>query len=149
MRKNDKLIISYLRQDSRIQLTKMSKKTKIPVSTLFERLKNYKKGIIKKNTAIVDFSKLGYNTRAKILLKCKRENIEQLRIFLERNKHTNELFKVNNGFDFMVEFICTSMHELEGHLEKLYKEFKIEKELVFYIIEEIKRENFLSDPKKS
>ena len=39
MKKKDQILLSYLRKDARMPLTKMSKKTNIPVSTLFDRLK--------------------------------------------------------------------------------------------------------------
>ena len=103
--KNDRLILSYLRQNGRMQLTKMSRKTNIPVSTLFERLKAYDQDLIKKHTAILDFAKLGFRTRARILLKVNKVNRLPLKEFLQKSPHTNELFAINNGFDFMVEFL--------------------------------------------
>ena len=67
--KKDILIISNLRIDARMPLTKMSRKTNIPVSTIFDRLKINENGLIKKHTCILNFSKLGYNVRANIAFK--------------------------------------------------------------------------------
>ena len=63
MNKKDLLIVSHLRRDGRTSLTELSKKTRIPISTIFDRLKQNKNNFIKKHTALIDFAKLGYNTR--------------------------------------------------------------------------------------
>jgi len=144
--KNDNLILSFLRQDARVSLTQMSRKTSIPISTLYERLKAYKKTYIKKNTAILDFDNLGYGARAKVLLKVSKEQREDLREFLVKCQHINELVKVNNGYDFFVEFVFQNMKELEGYLEGLGNRFDISDEKVFYIVDELKKECFMSNP---
>ena len=54
------LIMSHLRENSRKNLTKISKETKIAVSTIFDKIKKYEGGIIKKHTCILDFTKLGF-----------------------------------------------------------------------------------------
>ena len=76
MKKTDLLIISSLRQNAREKLTNMSKKTRIPVSTLFDRIRMHEGKLIKKHTALIDFNKLGYNTRANIILKVKKTDRE-------------------------------------------------------------------------
>jgi DNA-binding Lrp family transcriptional regulator len=146
MKKKDKLIISHLRQDGRMQLTKMSKKTSIPVSTLFEKLKKYQGEIITKHTVLVDFSRIGYGTRAKVLLKVKKSQLKDLKEFLLKSSHTNELYRINNGFDFLVEFIFESMQGLEEYLDSVCSQFDIKKEQVLYVVKELKREEFLSKP---
>ena len=144
--KNDNLILSYLRQDARVSLTNMSRKTSIPISTLYERLKAYKKNYIKKNTAILNFDNLGYGARAKVLLKVSKKQKEDSREFLVKCQHINELVKVNNGYDFFVEFVFQNMKELEGYLEGLGNRFDIDDEKVFYIVDELKKECFMSNP---
>ena len=49
MKNKDLKIISYLRQNARMPLTKMSKKTQIPVSTIFDRLRTNEDDLIYKN----------------------------------------------------------------------------------------------------
>lgn len=147
MNRKENVIVSLLRDNARVSLTEMSKFTKIPVSTLFERLKEYNNGLIKKYTTLVDFSRLGYEAKARVLFKAKRGEANKLRELLTCSRNVNELYKVNNGFDFMVEFIFKNMKELEEYLGKISAMYPIEKEQVFYIVEEIKKEEFLSKPK--
>jgi DNA-binding Lrp family transcriptional regulator len=140
----DKIILSLLREDSRMPLTKMSRKTSIPVSTLHERIKGYKRDLITKATTLVNFRKLGYNARARVLLKVKREEKERLQEFLRNSSCANELIKVNNGFDFMAEFVFDSMKNLEEYLDALEDKFPIQERETYYMIEEIKEQDFLS-----
>ncbi|MBL7051512.1 MAG: Lrp/AsnC family transcriptional regulator [Nanoarchaeota archaeon] len=144
MKINDQLIISLLRENSRMTLTNMSKKTKIPVSTLHEKLKQFKTGLIKKHTSIIDFNRLGFNARANVLFKVERKQKEELKQILQSNYHTNNLYKVNNGFDFIAEFIFKDMRDLENYLDKLKVEFNIEDMKTFYIVDELIEEDFLS-----
>ena len=44
----------------------------------------------------------------------------------------------------MAEFIFKTMAEMENYLDILSDSFELEKEEVFYIIDELKREQFLS-----
>lgn len=127
-----------------MSLTEMSKKAQIPVSTLYERLKKYQNTLIKKNTTLVDFSQLGFSARARVLLKVKKSELEKLREFLMGSNALNELYKVNNGYDFMAEFIFQTMKEMEAYLDMLGDKYGVEKEEVFYIVDELRREEFLS-----
>lgn len=136
-----------MREDARAPLASISKKVKIPISTIFERLKTMKDGVIKKNTAIVDFEKLGYKCRANILLKTKREERDNLKEFLQDNSNVNSIYKINNGYDFSIELIFPDLISMEDFLEEIYDKFPIEAQKVYYIVEDIKREAFLSNPK--
>ena len=144
MKINDQLILALLREDSRMTLTKMSKKTNIPISTLYQRLKSYKEGIVKRHTSLIDFTKLGFSARARVLLKVDKKKREDLRKFLLQSQFINELHKVNNGFDFMAELIFRNMKDLEEYVENLDEKFPLEQKKTFYIIDELKEEGFLS-----
>ncbi|MDP2906637.1 MAG: Lrp/AsnC family transcriptional regulator [Nanoarchaeota archaeon] len=146
MKKTDLLIISSLRQNAREKLTEMSKKTRIPVSTIFDRIKTHEGGIIKKHTALVDFGKLGYNTRANIILKVNKNDREAMKEFLMKHNSINSAFKINNGYDFLIEAIFSNMKEVEDFTDLLEEKFSIKAKQVFYIIDDLKKEEFLSNP---
>lgn len=144
--KKDMLIMSNLRQNARQTLTKMSRKTKIPISTIYDRLKHHENGLITRHTTLLDFAKLGYATRATVMLKVPREQREAVRDFLLKSACVNTLMKINNDFDFFFEAVFREIRELEDFIERLEEQFKVRTKKVFYIIEELKRESFLSDP---
>lgn len=146
LNKKDLVILSNLRKNSRETLTSMSKRTHIPISTIYDRLKFHEGGLIKKHTCLLDFNRLGYATRANVLLRVDKASREELRNYLVRHNNINSLSKINNNYDFLVEIIFKEIKELEDFLEKLEDKFKIKSKLVFYIIEDLKREEFLSEP---
>ena len=142
----DMLILSHLRRDSRGKLTTISRKTRVPVSTIFDRINRFKNcGFVSKYTALLNFEKLGYIGRAVVLLKASREDRHQLGDLLSRNKNVNSLFKVNNGWDYMAELVFPGMKEVETFLESLEGKFKLKKKIALYVIEELKREAFLNE----
>ena len=149
MRDDDTILVSLLREDSRMSLTDMSRRTKIPVSTIYQKIKHFRKGLIRKHTALIDFSLLGFSARARVLLKVKKTELQRLREYLLSSTALNELYKVNNGYDFMAEFIFGTMKEMEEYLDMLGEKFDVEKEQVFYIVDELRREEFLSKERQA
>ncbi len=144
--KKELVIMSMLRQNSRETLTKMSRLSQIPVSTIYDKIKMHENGIIKRHTCILDFSKLGFNTRANICLKVNKENRDELRDYLLKNQNINSVYKINNGFDYLIEAVFKHIKDLEDFLEMLDEKFKLKGRQVFYIIDDIKRESFMADP---
>ena len=146
MNKKDLRVISYLRQDARMPLTKISRKTHIPVSTIFDRLKSSEDSIIIKHTSLLDFQKLGFHTRANVALKVEREDKEILKEFLLKSQSVNSVSRINNGFDFMAECIFKQIVDLEEFLDNLEQKFRISDKKTYFIIEDLKKESFMSDP---
>jgi len=142
MNKKDLKIISQLRTDARMSLTDMSRKINIPISTIFDRLKS--NDFIVKHTSLLDFTNLGF-TKANIFLKVEREDKEALKEFLVKNNVVNSFYRINNGFDFMLECIFRQMKDLEEFNDLLESKFKIKETKSFFVIEDIKREMFLTD----
>ena|SRR3989344_2573758 len=144
--KKEMLILSSLRKNAREQLTKMSKKTAIPVSTIFEKMRIYEGDIISRYTSLIDFNKLGFSTRVAIMLKVDSKQKEIIREHLILSKSLNSVYKVNNGYDFFVEGIFHDIKEVDEFIENLEKHFGITDKYVYHIVEDIKREDFMSSP---
>jgi DNA-binding Lrp family transcriptional regulator len=142
LNQKDLLLLSFLRDNSREKLTTISRKTGIPISTIFDRLKDFNKKEIRKFSCIVDFSKLGFPIKTKILIKVNSHEREELEKYLNRNEKVNSLFKINNGYNFLIEGIFKSLKESENFVEKLEKRYVIENIQSFYVLNEIKRESF-------
>jgi Lrp/AsnC family transcriptional regulator, regulator for asnA, asnC and gidA len=142
---DDLRILAHLRQDSRRNLTSISKQTLVPISTIFDRLKKYNLGIIKKNTILIDFKKLGYELKVNILVKTRQELREDFRKFAEKSVYVNSMYRINNGYDFMIEAVFRNMVELEDFNDKIEK-IGIQSKQEYYILEDIKKEAFISQP---
>ncbi|MFH1398861.1 MAG: Lrp/AsnC family transcriptional regulator [Candidatus Woesearchaeota archaeon] len=144
--KKDLQILAHLRQNARQTLTHMSKKTSIPISTIYDRLKLHDGDLIQKHTCLLDFNKLGFSTRAFIMLRVDRACREEIRKHLVNHLNVNTVIKINNNYDFLIEAVFRQIRELEDFLEKLEDKYKIKSKQVFYIIEDLKRESFMADP---
>ncbi len=144
--KKDWLLITHFRKNARKSLTNISRETKIPVSTIFDKLKKYEGNLIKKHTSLLDFGKLGFSIRTNILIKAEKESRIALQEFLIKNHNVNSVYKIDIGFDFLVEGIFKHIKELHEFLEKVEENFKIETKQVYYIVDDLKREAFLSNP---
>ena len=143
--KKDLLILSELRSNSRETLTRISKNTGIPISTIFDKIKYYQGNLITKHTTLIDFSKLGFNARANIMVKVDRDKREEARKFLLSHQNINSVYKVSNGFDFLIEGIFKNVKEVEDFIDFLGGKFKLEQTQVYYIIEDIKKESFMNN----
>lgn len=145
LNKKDLKIIAHLRQDARMPLTIMSRKTQIPVSTIFDRLKANEKDIITKHTCLLNFEKLGYTIKANITFRVERDDKEALKEFLIKNQAVNSVYKINNGFDFLAECLFRQIKEMDEFMEIIEQKFRINDKQSFFIIEELKREEFMAN----
>lgn len=143
--RKDLLVLSHFRQDARCRLTALSRHTGIPVSTLFDKLTEYQGRVVHKTISLLNFGALGFGTRANVLLRGGKDR-EQLKQHLLGHTRVNSLYKVNNGFDFLAECVFRSMKELEYFVEHLRNTFDIRSNEVYYVVDDLKREGFLSDP---
>ena len=142
--RKDILLMTYFRRNARENLTQISRMTRIPVSTIFDKLREFEKGLIQKHTTLIDFKKLGFDIRIDILFKLSRDNREDFREFLMGNENVNSVYRINNGFDYLVEAIFKDMSDLHRFTE-LLERFKIEAKQELFILEDLKRESFLTD----
>jgi len=81
----------------------------MPISTIFDRIKKYQNTFIKRNTILVDFKRMGYELRVNILIKTKPESRADLRKYFETHFNVNTVYRINNGYDFMVEVLFKNL----------------------------------------
>lgn len=144
--KRDMAMLSYLRQDARISLTALSKKTGIPISTAYGKLKSFRASKLIQLKALVDMTQLGYSTRILVALKVDRESRRETEEYLVKHLLVNNVWRINSGFSYMIEAIFKDMADVEDFLEDLDSRFKVRMEMVFYVISEVQREYSLSRP---
>ena len=140
---NDTRIIAILRQNGRKRIADISKETNIPLNEIhnFIRSNSY----IKKHTAIVDFGKLGYNIKLVLALAVSSLQKDEIETYLGKSLHANFIYKINNGYDFMVELIFKSMDESNRFIENLDRRFLIYDKKEYYILETKKEQLFMTN----
>ena len=115
----DLALLHQLRANARTSLTEMSKKTRIPISTLYDRLRVNEGSLIRKHTSLLDFEKLGYQARVHVLLKAPSAKRQSLENHLNFHESVNSLFRLANGFHFLVECIFSTISEKSSSPNKL------------------------------
>ncbi|MBN1274694.1 Lrp/AsnC family transcriptional regulator [Candidatus Woesearchaeota archaeon] len=143
MRPKDLLLISHLRANARTPMTKISKRTKIPVSTIFDKLKEYDQGLIKKHTCLLDFRTLGYDVKAHLLFKLPKEQREPFLSFLKAHQAINNVFRVNNGYDYLIEAVFKNLSELNEFYEAT-DAYRVEDRQEYFVLEDLAREQFMN-----
>jgi len=145
MNEKERLIISHLRKDARTSLASISQEIHIPISTIYDKInKLHKDNVIRKYTALVNFSSMGFHYHAKLVLKVKKEEKKELQLFLKKHQAVNSLSEINNGFDFLIETVHHDIKEFISFKEGLEECFNIIDLQEFQIIKEIERERFNS-----
>ena len=147
--KRDLAILTNLRHDSRMTLTNLSKKTGVPISTIFERLKQFRNSGLIKFIALADFGRLGFITRVLVAVKVDKSIRSKLEEYLSKHLYVNSLLRINNGFNYMIEGIFKDMAGAEEFVEDLEDKFRIKKAVVYHVLGDMMRESFLSDNTKA
>lgn len=142
--KRDTALLMALRSNARLSLTQMSRLTKIPISTLFDKLKAHEKKTILKHTSIIDFSLLGYDTKVQFLIKAPSEIRERLKSHLSSLAEINTIFGITNGFDFLAEGIFQRVSDAHQFKKKLEHDFSQIECHTHFVVEDVKREGFFA-----
>ncbi|MBI2129581.1 Lrp/AsnC family transcriptional regulator [Candidatus Woesearchaeota archaeon] len=138
----DLLIIMQLRKNARQSLVDISKETKIPVSTIYDKIRSHEKGAIKKHTALLDFQKLGFNIRIKLLLSVKKR--EDFQKFILSHENINSAYQIDGEYEFMLDCIFRYMADMQDFMKKI-EQYGVEKKQMHYVSNELKCESFLED----
>jgi len=144
VQKKDMALLYALRANARLTLTQISRKTRIPISTLHDRLKTQEKNIIHKYATLIDFTKLGFHTRVHLQIKANPQKKALLLSYLTNHEQVNCLYKIAHGFDFFVEAIFKQVNEVEAFIETLQEDYAVVDYHAHYITKDIKRESFLA-----
>lgn len=144
LKAKDLQLLACLRENSRQRLTKISRRTQLPVSTIFDKIGSYKS--FARFTTLINFSTIGYTAKVQLLLKAGRDDKDKLEEYLENSENINSLYRINNGFDYMAEGVFKTIRDVEEFLDRMESSFNIKDKVVHFVIDDIKRESFLSNP---
>ncbi len=145
IQKQDIKLLACLRENARDTITHISKKTQIPISTVYERIKRHKETTIQRFSTLLDFTKFGYMVKAIILFKIYKTDKKRIKEFFMLDPNVNSMYKVNNGYDYMIEVVFRTIKDMEEFLENLDEEYKIKHKEVHYLIDDLKREAFVPE----
>ncbi len=118
----DYLILTLLSSNCKMSLKMLSKKTGLPSSTLFARIKKLEeKGVIRGYTIKVDPEALGYGITAVIHFSVDGPYLEEVERNLSRNPNIIFLYDVTGDFDIIAVARFKSIHELDYFIKNTLK----------------------------
>ena len=130
-----------------MKLTEMSRLTRVPVSTCFDRIKALEEdGVVRLHGCLVDFRSFGFHARALAVFSAHNGDKEKLCEFLKAHVNVNSLFRVNAGWNFLADLVFPGVKEVEDFMDDLDGKFRLKDKKLFYILDEFRREEFLSNP---
>ena len=120
MDKKDEAILSSLKENGRLSTQSISKKTKIPITTVHHRIKKLEElGIIQGYTVVVDHKKIGKPISAYIQITVdykllKEKKITQYEIVkkLKSNETVEEASMLTGGSDIIIKVRVKDIDEL-------------------------------------
>ncbi len=142
MKRKDLMILSYLRQNARQRLTNISRRTHIPVTTIYDNVRKYEKSFIIKHASLLDFRKLGFNAKTNIALKIDGPKSDILN-YLQDHPNVNSLYRTDSEYDLLVELVFRELRDVDEFLAGLDGRFAVEKSFVLNITDDLRREDFM------
>ncbi|MCL4335289.1 MAG: Lrp/AsnC family transcriptional regulator [Candidatus Thermoplasmatota archaeon] len=124
MDQKDRKIIDYLMENGRDKISDISRVLDIPRVTVYERIQNMiRQGVIKKFSAIPDFSALGYPVTSFVLVlfdASRGISEKKLAEKIARMKNVEEVHIITGEWDLLLKVRAQSMDDLGNMvLEKL------------------------------
>lgn len=133
---NDTFIINALRTDARTSLAKLSRKHKVPATSIYYRLSLIEKEAILRYVSLVDFEILGYKRYLFVITGKKYDS--EFHSYLKNHKNVNNLLLSTGGF--LLEGIFCDLKELDEFVSNLHgQEVKFE---YHPVLEIVKQESF-------
>ena len=117
----------------------------MPTSTVYEKINNTGK-LISRFTCILNHEAWGNFLHAFVIMKVVGKDKAPLQKELELCNNVNLLWRINNGSDFLVEFVFPTLFAFEAYRESLESRYLLKNCEVYFMIDELKRESFLPFP---
>ena len=133
-------ILTQLRNDARLSLAEVSRRTGIASSTVFDYYQDLFEEAVIKHAAMPDFKKLGYPLRKKFLVRGKQR--DKVLAWLKNHGLVNNLYRVD-GWDAYFDAYFTDANELETFRETLAQELQPRSLQELDVLEELKHEAFM------
>jgi len=137
-------ILDFLKQNCKLSSRELSKKTKIPLTTVHNKIKKLKEqGVIKKYSIEIDYEKLGLKLCAYIMANVNyniNHKISQQEIAKKINNlhFVESVDKITGDMDLMIKVRTKNIQQLNGLITKQLRNIEgIDKTVSMIVLEEI------------
>ena len=133
----DHKIIEVLRENSRISIRDLAKKTELRPSTVHQRIQKLKQeNIIEKFTLKLNSKAIGENFIVFMLVNTKK-NLDEKTL---TSKHIKEVFGITGQYDIIMKLKFKDVEEFNDYIMKFRKETSIKETLTMVATTNIKEE---------
>lgn len=137
--KKDSVILNILREDSRMPIREIAKKTNLRPSTVHQRLVRLKdRKVIEKFTVKLDNKAVDRNFIVFIFVKTKPSVL--LGQKMVDNAHVTEVFGITGEYDLLLKLKFKDIEEFNDFIIKFRKDQKIENTLTMVVTANVKEE---------
>ncbi len=133
-------LLRELRDDARLSLAEVSRRTGIASSTIFDYYQQLAKHAILRHVTIPDFASLGYPLHKKFLLQAKDRKASLA--WLKAHSLINNLYRVDAWSAFF-DAHFQNVNEFEIFKEEIQRSLKPQTLEEFDVLEELKHESFI------
>ncbi len=142
----DQLILEFLKVNSKLSTQQISKKTRIPITTVHNRIKKLRqKGIIKRYTVLLDNKKIGKKLSAYIAITVNYNLLKKLNISqhdlakkLKKNENVEEVSMVTGETDIIIKIRVSDIEQMDNFVTKYLRNIDgIEKTQTMVILHEV------------
>ncbi|MHA1131189.1 MAG: Lrp/AsnC family transcriptional regulator [Candidatus Helarchaeota archaeon] len=140
---NDLKILKILEEDSKTNYREISKRVKIAIGTVSNRIKKLTDlKVIKKFTIDIDTRKIGYEITAIILLQILGKAINEVEEILSKNPNVYVIYNTTGDWGSIIAVKFKHIHELNQFLKTLNKIEQIERTSTSVCLNVIKENTF-------
>lgn len=139
MKPSEIRLVNELRKNCRTSLTEIGRNTGMALSTVFKAVNKLYKGVIIKDTCLIDFTQLGFPYKVGIFLATDKK--DELKKFLTEHLNLNSLSRLSGDFDFYAELIFKDMARLQDFADEL-EDTQLTKKISMHFVASVKQEEF-------
>lgn len=137
LKPKEQALIAELRRDGRQTLKRLARKAKLPMSTVHDKLRAWRRDkVIKRFTVEVSPVALGLHAQAMVFFRVPKPQREAFGQALATREEVERYWRVNNGFDYLAEIAAQDFLALEAFLEHLDDEYQVQAKEAHYLLEE-------------
>ena len=142
MKLKEKEIIKYLRKGKRVNISEIARELNLPISTVRDRIARIENRYVIKRSSILNYKSIGYVAHAMLAVKIGSEHKFVFLDFLKEQNCVNSIYRINTGFNFMIELIFKDHLKLLNWMEAIKAKFPLEI-TSFQILKVEKKEGFV------
>jgi DNA-binding Lrp family transcriptional regulator len=137
--KKDQLILNVLKNKSNLSVKQISKLTKIPATTVYNRIKNLENEKIIKSYGInLDFDKLGYDIKVIIQVRISKGKLFEVEKAVSKSENVYAVYDLTGDFDALIVARFKSRQSLDNFLKKLQSYDFVQRTHTSFVLNTIK-----------